>query len=237
MTDIIIVSYKDQLELEQCVTSIRKNCSNYNLFVEDNNPPLPNRGFSLAVNDGIKRGVSPYIWLLNSDAIIKDSMSQQALLERFSYGTQVGIVGSMQIDYDNHNLIRHCGTIKCFPSGSHQGGYISMGHGQIPSKQKWVNFASVMLSREMTEKIGLLDLNMFLLYSDSDYCYVARSRGYECWYEPRSKVFHKLKASKNTSEWHQKDMEAFMKKWGIRYLPEAKVFEYSLQFSHLDMFP
>ena len=233
-TDIIIVSYKDEVEIKRCVASIEKYCIDYKLYIEDNN--INNVGFTCAVNTGIKKGTGEYIWLINSDAVVKDSQTQQALIDRFSYGTQVGIVGSMQVDYENHDLIRHCGTIRCFPGGQHKGGYISMGHGSIPEKQTWVNFASVMFSRKMTEDIGLLDESMYLLYSDSSYCYTARSKGYECWYESRSQIFHKLKASKTITEWHKKDMEVFMKKWGITQTPEGK-FVYSDLFARLDMFP
>jgi Predicted glycosyltransferases len=236
ITDIIIVSYKDEAEIKRCIASIKEHCTDYNLIIEDNNIPGQNRGFSKAVNDGIQKGSGDWVWLINSDAIVKDAMTQQALIDRFSYGKQVGIVGSMQVDYDNHDLIRHCGTSRCFPAGQHKGGYISMGHGRIPEKQTWVNFASVMFSRDMIQKIGLLDESMFLLYSDSSYCYTARLNLYECWYEPRSIVYHKLNTSKTVTEWHQKDMQAFMKKWGITQTPDGR-FIYSDLFARLDMFP
>lgn len=234
MTDIIIVSYNDRPDLDRCIASIKEHCTDYNLIIEDNN--ISNVGFTKAVNVGIKKGTADWIWLLNSDAAVKNRMSQQALIDRFSYSSEVGIVGSMQLDPANPDRIAHSGTTRCFPSGSHSGGYVSMGHGQIPSKQKWVNFASAMLSRVMVDKIGLLDENLYLLYSDSDYCYTARKNGYECWYEPLSQVFHTLKASKGVTEWHQKDMAAFMGKWGITQIPDGR-FVYSDLFSKLDMFP
>jgi len=236
ITDIVIVSYKDEVEIKKCIASIQKYCTDYNLIVEDNNIPGQNRGFSKAVNDGIQKGSGEFIWLLNSDAVVKDSMTQQALINRFSYGEQVGIVSSAQVDPDDHDLLRCCGVLQCFPGGVHKHGWISMGHGQIPEKQIWANFASVMLSKKMVEKIGLLDESMYLLYSDSSYSFTARLNSYEVWYEPRSIVYHKLKVSKIVTEWHKKDMEAFMKKWGIIQTPDGK-FIYSDLFARLDMFP
>jgi hypothetical protein len=233
-TDIIIISYKDQVPLEKCIASIKKHCKDYNLIIEDNN--VVNNGFTKAVNNGVRKGTAPYIWLVNSDALIRDKKTQQALIDRFSYCPQVGVVGSMQVDFDNHDLIRHAGTVRAFPGGIHKNGLISMGHGRVPEKQTWVNFASVMFSRSMYNDIGPLDESMFLIYSDSDYCYFARSKGYEVWYEPRSMVYHKLNASKTVTEWHKKDMEAFMEKWGIVPAPNGN-FMYSALFSKLDMFP
>ena len=110
-----------------------------------------------------------------------------------------------------------------------------MGHCRFPEKQTWVNGASLMFRRSIIDKIGLLDESLFLLCSDSDYCLMARKVGYEVWYVPTSKVLHKLKASKGASEWHKKDMEAFMKKWGITQVKEG--FVYSEGFSKLDRFP
>lgn len=233
-TDIVIVSYKDQSDLLVCMASIKRYCSDYNLIIEDNN--ADNRGFSKAVNDGIKKGNADFVWLLNSDAIIVNEETQQALINHFSYSHRVGLTGSMQIDPENHDRIAYGGSQRAFPSGIHKGGLLSMSHCQIPEKQTWLNFASVMLRRDMINKIGLLDEKMFLLYSDSSYCYTAREHGYEAWYVPRSQVYHTLKASKGVSEWHLKDMQAFMNKWGIEAVGPNQ-FAYSDRFSKLDMFP
>ena len=236
-TDIIIVSYKDEIELKRCISSIKKYCKDYTLYIEDNNIEGQNRGFSLAVNDAIKKGSSEFIWLLNSDAIVKNEMTQQALIDRFSHSPRIGIVSSCQLDYDNPDRIRCAQTLQCFPGGVHSGGFVSMGHGQIPMKQCWANGASMMIRRSIIIDVGLLSDSMYLLYSDSDFCYTARSKGYECWYEPRSQVFHGLKVSKTNTEWHKKDMEAFMRKWGITYIKETNSFQYSELFQKLDMFP
>jgi GT2 family glycosyltransferase len=214
-TDIILVLYGDRKDLDRCVVSIKKYCNNYNLHIIDNNKV--NRGFTKACNMGILGGDAPYVWLLNQDAIVLNEETQEALIERFNYGPKVGIAGSMQIDPDDRDIIRHGGVYNSgYPAGIHKGGRISMGHCRLPEKSIWINFASVMFRREMIRHIGLLDENMFLLFSDSDYCYWARYRGWEVWYEPRSQVLHRLgAASKSASEWHQKDRAAFMDKWGI----------------------
>jgi len=213
-TDIIVVLYGDPGDMHRLIGSIKDHCeeSSYNLIIIDNNET--NRGFTKAVNEGILSSSSPYIWLLNQDAVVLPG-AQDALIRRIESHEKVGIAGSMQLDPEDRDLIRHGGTMRAFPSGVHKGGRVSMGHCRIPEKSIWVNFASVMLRREMVKRIGVLDENMYLVYSDSDYCFWARYRGWEVWYEPESKVLHRLNASKNVSEWHQKDMQAFMDKWGI----------------------
>jgi len=234
MTDIIIVSYKDEEHLKKCISSVEMHCTDYNINIEDNN--TYNRGFTKAVNDRIQKTNSEFVWLLNSDAIVLDSRTLPELIAMFSYHSKVGIVSSMQIDYKDKDLIRYGGSNICFPAGIHLGGRISMGHCNLPAKQKWVNFASVVLKRKMIDEIGLLDPAMYLIYSDSSYCYTAREHGWECWYTPYSKVVHGLKASKKGSEWHQKDMIAFMTKWGISSDGKGNFFK-SRRFDILDTFP
>lgn len=232
--DIILVLYGERADLDECIKSIEENCNNYNIIIIDNNEK--NRGFTKACNEGIQKGNAPYIWLLNQDAIVLPN-AQETLIKRLETHEKIGIAGSMQLDPDDPDLIRHSGTIRCFPAGQHSGGRLSMGHGQIPSKQKWVNGASLMMKRSVYDKIGPLDESMFLLYSESDYCYMVRDSGFEVWYEPNSRIYHKLgKASKFSQEWQQKDMIAFMKKWGIRLLQNNR-FEYSHYFQKLDLFP
>jgi len=232
-TDIIVVLYGGQEDFDRLVKSINEHCQDFNLIVIDNNQD--NRGFTKAVNEGIKQGKAPYIWLLNQDAIVLPG-AQEGLIMRLQAHKMVGIVGSMQLDYDNQDLIRHGGTQRAFPGGIHKGGYVSMGHCRFPSKETWVNYASVMLKREMVDAIGLLDENMFLVYSDSSYCYTARQNGWECWFEPSSKVLHKLNASKTVTEWHRKDMLAFMKKWDIEHIGNNN-FKFGEVFAKLDRFP
>jgi len=230
-TDIILVLYGDRKDLDRCIASIKKHCKDYKLHIIDNNEV--NRGFTKACNEAILAGSAPYVWLLNQDAIVLEG-AQEALIERFSYGEKVGIVGSMQVDYDDRDMIRHGGTQQAFPYGVHKGGRLSMGHCRLPERNTWVNFASAMCRREMIQHIGLMDENMFLLFSDSDYCYWARYRGWEVWYSPKSKVVHRLgQASKGASEWHQRDRDAFMKKWGISHGGAVK----SELFQKLDKYP
>lgn len=234
-TDIILILYGDRTDLNNCIKSIEKYCTEYNLIVIDNNEI--NRGFTKAANEGIKAGKAPYIWLLNQDALVLEG-AQEALIKRFAYHEKVGIVGSQQLDPKNPDRIAFGGAQRAFPSGIHKGGLVSMGHCRFPEKQTWINGASMMIRRKMVEEIGLLDEKLFLLYSDSDYCYMARRAGWEAWYEPASRVYHTLgKASKGVSDWHDKDMKAFMLKWGIDYDPDKKAFSFSEDFSNLDIFP
>jgi hypothetical protein len=235
MTDIVIVSYDDSFELGRCVTCIKEFCTDYNLIIIDNNET--NIGYTAGVNKGIKQGTGEYIWLLNSDCYITEG-AQEGLIAMLNRFPRAGIAGSMQIDPEDlaKDRIMHGGTTQAWPHGVHKGGSVSKGHCGVPERQTWVNGASMMLKREMVNVIGPLDESMFLLYSDSDYCFWARERGWDVWYTPDSKVLHKLKASAGPNEWAIKDRAAFMKKWGIREV-NPNQYTYSEKFARLHNFP
>ena len=237
-TDIVIVFYGERNELEVCVDSVERHCKDYKLHIIDNN--VTNRGFTKGVNEGIDRGNATYVWLLNQDAIVLPG-AQEALIERLNSAPQVGIAGSMQLSPGDNDFITHGGTRRAFPGGLHKGGRLSKGECLVPEKQTWVNFASVMLKREMICRIGQLDERLFLFYSDSDYCYWARCNGWEVWYEPASRVIHELKASKKISEWHIKDRDAFADKWALKLKPDASFtcnrFFYELNASPITLHP
>jgi GT2 family glycosyltransferase len=181
------------------------------IIIVDNNKY--NLGFTHAVNTGISRSTGDYIWLLNSDAIVLPG-ALDALIKRMESDSTCGIAGSMQIDPDDKNTIRHGGTSQAYPYGIHKGGKVSAGDCRVPERQKWVNFASVLIRKKMIDLIGLLDENYFMYYSDSDYCYQARMTQWTVWYEPESKVLHRLNASANPDKSIlDKDKKHFEDKW------------------------
>ncbi len=54
----------------------------------------------------------------------------------------------------------------------------------------WVAGASMMIRREVFDKIGLLDERYFLYYEEVDFCHTAKRAGWPCWYVPASRVVH-----------------------------------------------
>lgn len=210
ITDIVVISYKDQVPLKVCLTSILDNCTDYRITIIDNN--VNNRGFTKGVNEGIGRGLGEYIWLLNSDAIVLPK-AQDTLISRLNSGDKIAMASSMQLDPQNPDDQRYGGVANSgYPYGVHKGGRLSKHNNLVPCKELWLNFASVMIKRSVINAVGPLDERFFMFYSDSDYCYTVRKAGYECWYEPDSRVIHRLNASTN-STLIDADKAEFEKKW------------------------
>lgn len=183
-----------------------------------------NNGFTKAINQGIKeawKDGAEFVWLLNQDAIPSGG-ALQALVDRMIASPKCGIASSMILDMARPDHIVHGGTGAVMP-GIHKSGWKSEGHLSVPTKEKWVTFCSVLVRMETVQDIGLLDERFYLICSDSDYCFTARSRGWQVWYEPKSEVLHgerhgvsRVVSTTRTKEqemmmWH--DQRQFLEKW------------------------
>lgn len=211
--DVVIVSYRDAADLKKCTEALAKNCPECNVIVVDNNET--NVGYTAGCNLGIERGSGDLIWLLNSDAVPLENCIAP-VVKLFADQPRCGIVGCVQLDPDNPDRVSHAGGLQCWPGGIHAGGFLSQGFRPRRERQIWVNGAAIFLRRTMVAEIGPLDENLFLYYSDSDYCLWARALGWEVWLEPESRVLHTLRSSRSPDPaLVQADAQAFADKWAI----------------------
>jgi len=54
----------------------------------------------------------------------------------------------------------------------------------------WLPGASMMIRREVFERIGLMDEQYFLYYEETDFCLQAKRANWPCWYVPQSRIMH-----------------------------------------------
>jgi len=96
----------------------------------------------------------------------------------------------------------------------------------------WVSGASMLIRREVIERIGLLDEDYFLYFEEVDYCLRAARAGWTCCYEPRSRIVHLVGASTGVSEprrnpgplpgyWFESRRRFFIKNHGALYAAAA----------------
>jgi N-acetylglucosaminyl-diphospho-decaprenol L-rhamnosyltransferase len=216
---IAIVHFGEQKLLDDCLKSLEPIKYN-NIEVWDGNKD--NVGFTIGNNNIIKRlrclGDYDWFWLLNNDTTVPKETLQSIEDKLKDIPSDVGIVGFQIRSMDNPDLIHHAGTGAPFPGGQHKSGSVKLGQFQKErTYEKWVTGASMLIRREVFEKIGLLDENMINYGSDSDFCYRARAAGYSIIYEPSFIIYHKIGQSQNPSPEQQKqirsDMLYFQNKW------------------------
>jgi len=154
------------------------------------------KGNNLAIKQVIKEGKSKYIHLLNNDAIVdKDFLGE--LVKVYEKNKKVGIAGSKVYSYGG-NIIQSIGC----KLNMTRGDQIICGSGELDEGQyekiqefDFVCGASLLISIEMLEKIGLMEENYFLYFDDPDWGIKVKEAGYKVVYVPKSKIWHKGMAS------------------------------------------
>lgn len=155
-------------------------------FLEESYPQIKivrhkrNRGFSAAVNSGVRATKGELVCLLNVDV----SPSYDFLVAVLPYFNAEKVFG-----VSLHEREYGYGLPKW------EGGYIGvdMGkEGKRAHKSFYVNGGSGVFRKKIWEKLGGMDERLLspFYWEDVDICYRAAKRGYEMWWEPRAKVVH-----------------------------------------------
>lgn len=196
MVDVIIPHYGPDEDLEACIESFEDDPMVHETIVIDNNGK--NKGFTAAVNQGIvvsldntQRAEVPYVAVVNNDTTMLEG-GFTPLVERMSKTPECGLSFPCTVHNENHDHIIHAGGEQTFPNGVHRSGLRSLQQWNEPCKVKWASFVVVLIRKMAIMQIGLLDEKMFLVCSDSDYCFRLRYADWECWYEPTSVWDHKV---------------------------------------------
>ncbi len=105
------------------------------------------------------------------------------------------IAGVKQLVYADPDYIYHAGCREAYPAGVHHQGRVSLGQCNASRKMPWVNGSFLMVRSSALPDIGLLDQNMLLCGIESDWCYTARSRGWEVWYCAEAVCLHEVGVS------------------------------------------
>lgn len=240
--DIIIPTYNNLSCLKLCIESIRE-CTSflYNIIVVNNGEDeevhnyLDSQGdivyikkgrlnFAQAINIGLKAGKSKYVCLLNDDVIVSKNWLKDLVK---ICKNDIGVVGPLS-NCDKgwqHNIDISIGNsgegVNLLP-GVHKVSEIEpikRDIYQYDSKKNdvierdWVAFYCTLISREVINKVGLLDEKFVNTGEDVDYCFRIRKQGYKIVQNYKSFVFHfgavgrKILESKDSKKYHESDKE------------------------------
>lgn len=188
------------------------------IYIWNNN--LRNLGFTKACNEGIRYAMNigfDIVWLLNNDTTVENiDLAILSLYEEFTSNPKTGVVGFKILSMDDPDFIHHGGTGVAFPAGAHKVGYVSQGNFDKRTKEGWVTGASMAISSGCILDCGCMDERFVNYGSDSDFCYTARSKGFDVVYLPIP-IQHKIGQSARPSQEQivviKGDMLYFANKW------------------------
>ena len=216
MVPVIIPFYKNQEQLDRCIDHLKQQTLPVEIFIRDNNKD--NVFFTKAVNEGLRHFLDhdcDYLIILNQDMYLEPD-AVQAMVTFMDQHPQCGIGSPLEHICSmpaNHVL---SGGKQCFPHGVHDVGLIE----QLRQSDEiiWANGSCLILRKTMIREIGLLDENFVFLASDSDYCFTARTRGWQVWRIGTALGHHEHGASGESDDPNiellkVQDMLHFAKKW------------------------
>jgi GT2 family glycosyltransferase len=206
---VVILNFKVRDQALKCLESVRKSSyKNLEIIVVDNNSgddiekdledviflqTGENKGYAGGNNFGIKKALGlgvDYILILNPDTVIETNAIEKLVEAAEKYNA--GIVGP-KIYFKTGKTIWYAGGIfdKANVLGSHRGvNEKDTGQFEKIEETDFVSGATMMIRRDVFEKVGLFDERYFLYYEDQDLCLRAKLAGFRILYVPQAEVFH-----------------------------------------------
>jgi GT2 family glycosyltransferase len=150
-----------------------------------------NKGFSVAVNAGIKASRTEYVALLNNDTETGPGWLY-ALVAAAEAHQEAGSFASKLVDFYDRRVLDGAGDVL-----RRSGLPYRLGHGE-PDRGQYDEVAFVfgacagaaLYRRSMLDDIGLFDEDFFAYCEDGDLSFRAQLAGYRCLYVPGAVVYH-----------------------------------------------
>lgn len=242
---ICIVNYQAREYLRNCLRSIFANPpqGEFEIIVVDNhsrdgsvemlqqefpqvvaieNPR--NLGFTIPMNQALRRARGDYLLLLNPDTIVHPQALDR-LIEFMQSHPEVGICGPKVLNTDG-SLQAPCrrgesrpwavityflGLHRLFPKSRLFGQYLMNYMDEDQAHEVGGVAGSCMLIRkQVIEQIGYLDERFFAYQEDADYCFQARRAGWKVYYVPAAQITHfggkggsQVEPYRSIFEWHR----------------------------------
>jgi GT2 family glycosyltransferase len=163
-----------------------------------------NRGFSAGNNAGLRyalaRGDFEHAWLLNNDTIVPPD-ALQALLDTAREDAAIGMCGSTLLYHHDPTQVQTLGGAeynRWLALPRHIGAFspadAPVDQARVTARLAYVSGASMLVSRALLERVGLLDESYFLYFEELDWATRAAGR-FRLGYAAASRVYHKEGAS------------------------------------------
>lgn len=198
MIPVIIPFFGSDEQLNKCRQHLSDQTVDVDVFVRDNNKD--NIYFTAAINEGIYKYLDAdckYMIILNQDMYLEPNAVEE-MIKFMDAQPECGIAMPLQLSDTDPEVVICAGATQAFPHGVHIHGKLS-DHSE--SKMiHWANGACLIIRKEMIRRIGLMDENFMLIGSDSDYCFTARSRGWQIWAIATARGIHEHGITSTTTD-------------------------------------
>jgi len=165
-------------------------------FIESNK----NLGFGGGNNKAAEKAKGELLLFLNSDTEILDK-GLVNMVDFLSKNEKIGVLGARLENIDGTNQ-RSAVKFYNLPNlflmllGFERLGFLRKSPANI-SKVDWVSGASLMIRRNLFEKLNGFDKNLFMYAEDMELCFRVQKENYDVFFYPNIKIVHKELGSSN----------------------------------------
>ena len=146
-------------------------------------PSAENLGFGRGNNLGFAASSGRYIYLLNPDARLAGKNFLAELCHRMDAVPRWGMAGTLIRSADGH--------AESPPAAEYPGArHVHRDFSKLPGKIAWIMGASMIIRRELYEKLGGFDPGFFLYSEETDFCLRLRKLGFEIGHVSEVAVSH-----------------------------------------------
>jgi GT2 family glycosyltransferase len=182
-----------------------------------------NRGYAGGCNAGIKRALEldrEAVFVMNNDVLVADDFYKPLL--RIATEPDMGIVGGKIYLPGEPTRFQSAGAHINFFTGETNnrfGGEIDAGQAETRYEPDYLLGAAFLLTRNLLEKVGAFDQQLFIYYEETDLCVRAKAAGLKVIYTPESRIWHVEKPRRGSSKqsWEQfymlRNRIVFMRRW------------------------
>lgn len=190
---VVIVTYNSAECLEDCLESVVAQIGvAFEIIVVDNNSfdettsviqgknclvveNKENIGFGRACNIGFSKSTGKYVYFLNPDAQLEGDRCLEKMCQEMDKNPHWGIAGTKVLSMDG---CTESAPAKKYPGENH----VSRDFSKLPGAISWIIGASMIIHREIYQKLKGFDPDYFLYSEETDLCLRARENGFEIGY-------------------------------------------------------
>ena len=211
LVTVIIPNWNGRAFLPACLSSLaRQSASDFGVLLVDNGSEdgsvafvrehfpfvkclaLPeNRGFSAAVNAGIKACSSPWLFLLNNDAEVEEHCLERLIAATRHYSEEDFFAVKM-VNFHDRTMLDGAGDAALRAGVGYRLGTMEKDLGQYNEDRPVFGACAgaALYSRRLFERIGLFDEDFFAYLEDVDLNFRACRAGLRCHYLAEAVVYH-----------------------------------------------
>jgi len=262
LVSVIVLNYNAGELLLNCIESIKKSTyKNLEIIVVDNistdksqkrckekYPDIKliqnneNFGYCEGNNIGIREAKGDYIIILNPDTIVESNCIEELISAYSKFGE--GLYQPKILSLNEKQVLQSTGNmLHIFGFGFAKDKGRKDGEGDEEIKK--IGYASgtcLFTSRNVLDKVGLLDSFLFLYHDDLDLGWRASQIGINSYYVPKSKIYHaesySLKWSAKKFYWLERNrkyclLTHYSKKTYAKMLPSLLLVDFFVWFFYL----